>query len=90
MGILLEDRLRAMLACVRTVSLCGVHHGAAFALAMAQLHFGHDLRLLEPSFPVGADEEVKEELTSDFTATAEAIMVATHAGDIILAAFFEP
>jgi hypothetical protein len=59
------------------------------ALAAAQLCSGHNLRLLEPGFLVGTDEE-KEELTSDFTATAEVIMVATHAGDIILAAFFEP
>ena len=38
---------------------------------------------------VGVDEE-KEELTSDFTAAIEAIVVATHVGDIVLAAFFEP
>ena len=56
-------------------------------MAMVQLRSGHDLRLLEPAFPVGADEE---ELTSDFTTTTESIMVATHAGDVILAAFFEP
>ena len=31
-----------------------------------------------------------EELTGDFTAAAEAIMVATHVGDVVLAAFFEP
>ena len=55
-----------------------------------QLCFSHDLRLLEPSFPVGVDEEVKEELTGDFTAAAEAIMAAMHVGDIVLAAFFEP
>ena len=56
---------------------------------MAQLHSTHDLYLLDPGFPVGADED-EEELTGDFTAAAEAIVVATHAGDVILAAFFEP
>ena len=89
-GVLFQDHLRAMQARVRTVALSGVRHGVALALAMAQLCFGHDIRLLEPGFLVGTDEEEKEELTGDFTATAEAIMVATHAGDIILAAFFEP
>ena len=53
-----------------------------------QLCSGHDLRLLEPGFLVGADEEMGE-LTADFTAAIEAILAATHAGDIILAAFFE-
>ena len=69
------------------VALSRVHHGTALALATALLCSGHDLHLLEAGFLVGVDEE--EELTGDFIATAEAIMVATHAGDIILAAFFE-
>ena len=56
-GVLLEDPLQAMLARVRTVALSGVRHGSALALAMVQLHSDHDLRLLEPSFPVGANEE---------------------------------
>ena len=89
-GVLLEDRLWAMPAQVRTVALRGVRHGAALALAMAQLRSVNDLHLLEPSFPVSADEEEKEELIGDFTTAVEAIVVATHAGDVILAAFFEP
>ena len=87
-GALLKDHLWAMPAQVRMVTLSRVHHGAALAQATTQLRSGHDLRLFEPSFLVGADEE-KEELTSNFTAAAEAIMVATHAGGVILAAFFE-
>ena len=86
-GVLLEDHLWAMPGQVRMVALHKVRHGAALALAAAQLHSGHDLRLLEPGFLVGADEQ--EELIGDFIATAEAIMVATHAGDVVLAAFFE-
>ena len=69
-GVLLEDHLWAMLAQFRTVALSGVRHGADLALAAVQLRSSHDLRLLVPSFPVDADEE-KEELTSNFTATAE-------------------
>ena len=56
-GVLIEDHLWAMLARIRMVALSGVDHGAALALAVGQLHSGHDLRLLEPSFPVGANEE---------------------------------
>ena len=44
------------------MALSGVHHGATLALAVVQLHSDHDLRLLEPGFPVGADEEENEEL----------------------------
>ena len=72
------------------MALSGVCHGAALALAVVQLCSSHDLRLLEPSFLVGTNEEEKEELIGDFTATVEAIMVAMHAGDVILTAFFEP
>ena len=89
-GVLLEDHLWAMPTQIRMVALRGVRHGATLALAMMQLRFGHDLRLLEPSFLVGADEEEKEELTGDFITVAEAIVVAMHAGDVVLAAFFEP
>ena len=89
-GVLLEDRLWAMLAWVRMVALSGVRHGAALALVIAHLHSSHDLYLLEPGFLVGIDEEEKEELTGDFTAAVEAIVAAMHAGDVILAAFFAP
>ena len=79
-----------MPAQVRMVALSRICHGATLALAMAQLHSNLDLCLLEPSFPVGADEEKTKELTGNFTTMAEAIMVATHVGDVVLAAFFEP
>ena len=80
-GVLLEDHLRAMPARVRMLALSEVCHEAALALAMISA-------CLNLAF-VGVDEE-KEELTSDFTAAMEAIVVATHVGDIILTAFFEP
>ena len=67
-----------------------MRHGATLALAKAQLCSDHDLHLLEPSFLVGANDEEQEDLIGDFTTAVEAIMVATHAGDIILAAFFDP
>ena len=89
-GGLLEDHLWAMPARVRMVGLSGVRHGAALALVAVQLCSGHDFCLLEPGFLVGTDEEEKKDLTGDFTATTEAIMADTHAGDVILATFFEP
>ena len=89
-GVLLEDHLWTMLAQVRMVAIRRVRHGVALALATTQLHSSHDLCLLEPGFPAGADEEEQEELIGDFTTTTEAIVVATHAGDVILTAFFEP
>ena len=87
-GVLLEDHLWAMPARVRTMALSGVCHGATLALAAMQLCSSHDLRLLEPSFPVGTNEE-KDNLIGDFTIAAKAIVVATHVGDVVLAAFFE-
>ena len=72
------------------VALCGVRHGAAIALAVAQLHSSHDLHLLEPGFLVGANEPELEELIGDFTAATEAIMAATRVGDIVLTTFFDP
>ena len=88
-GLLLEDRLWVMPARVRMVALQGVCHGTGTALAAMQLHSSHDLHLLEPSFPVGANLE-QEELIGDFTAVAEAIVVTTDAGDVILVAFLDP
>jgi hypothetical protein len=89
-GVLLEDRLWAMLAWVRMVALSRVRHGAAIALATTQLCSGHDLRLLELGFLVVPDEEETEELTGDFTTAMEAIAAATHVGDLVLTTFFEP
>ena len=89
-GLLLEYHLWAMPARFRMVALRVVRHGATLALAMAQLHSGHDLRQIEPGFSVGANEEEQEELIGDFTTTTEAIVVATHAEDVVLAVFFEP
>ena len=79
-----------MLARVRMVALHGVCHGAALAVATAQLRSDDDLHLLEPGFLVGANEPELEELIGDFTAATEAIMAATRVGDIVLTTFFDP
>jgi len=76
-----------MPARVRTVALRGVRHGATLALDVAQLCSSHDLRLLEPSFLIGTDEH--KQLISDFTVATNAIMAATHAGNVVLDVFFD-
>ena len=78
-----------MPARVRTVALRGVRHGATLALDVAQLCSDHDLHLVEPGFLVGVDEGELEELIGNFTIATEVIVAATHAGDVVLAAFFE-
>jgi hypothetical protein len=45
--------------------------------------------LLEPNFLVGTNEEEREELIGNITAAAKAIVAATHAGDVVLTAFFD-
>jgi hypothetical protein len=37
--------------CATEVALHGIRRGAAVTLAIAQVHLGHDLRLVEPGFP---------------------------------------
>ena len=89
-GLFLKDCLWAMPAHVRMVVFHGVRHGAALALVAAQLHSSHDLRLLEPGFPVGANKHGQEKLISDFTTATEAIVAIPHAGNVVLDAFFGP
>ena len=51
---------------VREVALHGVHHGAAMALATAQVHPGHDLRLLPRGALVTGYPKDYERLVEDF------------------------
>ena len=53
---------------VRKVALHGVRHGAAMALAAAQAHSGHNLRLLPHDFPDAAHPGEHERLVEDFLA----------------------
>ena len=68
---------------VREVTLHGVRHGAAMALAAAQVHSGHDLHAMEVGFPIGDGPKGHEYLIEDFTAAAEAIMDITSAQDVV-------
>ena len=68
----------------------GVSYGAGAALAVAQLHSGHELRHLEPSF-LDTDRLLdQEDLIGDFTDAAEAIAVIIHVEDVVNNVFSGP
>jgi len=58
---------------VREVTLHGVHHGAAMALAAAQAHSGHKLRFLPHGFPATAHPGDHERLVEDFFGAANSV-----------------
>ena len=58
---------------VREVALHGVRHGAAMALAAAQVHSGHDLRLLPYEALVAKYPRDYERLVEDFFNAANSI-----------------
>ena len=62
---------------IREVALHGVHHGAAMALAAAQAHSGHELRLLPHGFPAVAHRGDHERLVEDFFGFANSIALTS-------------
>ena len=48
----------------------GVRYGVGATLVATQLHLGHELRHLEPSFPDTDQLEDQEDLIGDFTDAA--------------------
>jgi len=68
---------------VREVALHGVRHGAAMALAAAQVHFGHDLWLLPHGALVTGYPGDYERLVEDFFVTANSIALTSQADDIV-------
>ena len=59
---------------VREVALHGVRHGAAMALASAQVHSGHELRFLPHGFLAMAHPGDYERLIEDFFSAANSIV----------------
>ncbi|PVH31695.1 hypothetical protein PAHAL_9G214200 [Panicum hallii] len=72
-GALLIDRLQDIPNRVREVATHGVRQGAATALSIAQVRFGHELRYLQPGFPGEDDPADYDELINDFEGAAEAV-----------------
>ena len=51
-----------------------VHRGTTMALAAAQVQTRHDLRTMEPGFPMGDDPGTHEDLIEDFEDAVVAIV----------------
>ena len=72
---------------VREVALHDVRHGAAMALAAAQAHSGHELRLLPHGFPAAAHPGDHECLIEDFFSAANSVTFVSQADDIVAKVF---
>ena len=68
---------------VREVALHGVRHGAAMALAAAQVHPGHDLRLLPRGALVTGYPKDYERSVGDFFDAANSVSLTSQADDIV-------
>ena len=68
---------------VREVALHGVCHGAAMALATAQVHPGHDLWLLPRGASVTGYPKGYERLVEDFFDAANSVALTSQADDIV-------
>ena len=77
MGAVPVVRLYDIPNCVREVALHGVRHGAAMALAAAQAHPSHELRLLPRGFPTTKHPGDHERLVEDFFDAANSVALAT-------------
>ena len=70
-------RLHDILNRVREVALHGVRHGAAMALAAAQVHSDHDLRLLPRGALVTGYPRDYERLVDDFSDAANSVVLTS-------------
>ena len=68
---------------VREVALHGVHHGVAMALAAAQVHPGHNLRLLPRGALVTGYPKDYERSVGDFFDAANSVSLTSQADDIV-------
>ena len=76
-GTILVVHLHDIPNCVREVTLHGVRHGVAMALAAVQARSGHELRLLPHGFPVVAHPGDHERLVKDFFGAANSIALTS-------------
>jgi hypothetical protein len=75
---------------VREVALRGIRHGTTIALAITQVHSGHELRLLHHGFQATNHPEDHEHLVNDFFNAACSIALSSLAGDIVNKVFSDP
>ena len=72
------------------MSLHGVYHGAAIALAIAQMRSGHNLLSLQPGYPDGENPDDYQELVEDFEGATDAVTNITHAKEVVNKVFLGP
>ena len=72
-GTILVVHLHNIPNYAREVTLHGVRRGAAMALAAAQAHSGHELRLLPHGFPATTHPRDHECLVKDFFDAANSV-----------------
>ena len=82
-GAVLMVRLHDIPNRIGEVALHGVHHGAAMALAAAQVHSDHDLRLLPHGAPATGYPRDYDRLVEDFSDTANSVVLTSQADDIV-------
>jgi len=68
---------------VKEDALHGVHHGATMAMAAAQVHSDHDLRLLPRGALVTGYPRDYERLVEDFFDAANSVALTSQADDIV-------
>ena len=66
---------------IREVALHGIHHGASMALAAAQVHPSHNLRLLPRGASVTGYPKGYERLVEDFFDAANSVALTSQADD---------
>ena len=76
-GVVPVVRLHDILNHVREVALHGVHHGATMALAAAQVHSSHDLRLLPRGALATGYPRDYEHLVEDFSDVANSVALTS-------------
>ena len=76
-------RLHDILNRIREVTLHGVRHSASMALAAAQVHSDHDLRLLPRGAPAIGYPGDYERLVEDFSNNADSVALTSQADDIV-------
>ena len=89
-GAVLVVRLHDIPNRIREVTLHGVHHGAAMALAAAQACSGHKLWFLPHDFPAAAHPGDHERLVEDFFSATNSIAFISQADDIVTKVFSGP
>jgi hypothetical protein len=76
--------------CATEVALHGIRRGAAVTLAIAQVHLGHDLRLVEPGFPEKENPNDYQDLVDGFEGAGAAVENITLVKEVVNNIFLGP